>query len=192
MNTITNAINAAQKMIRTFCVINKIHLEENILEIPVKGLTEFFVGRDQSGFNLCLEEVLEDLDGSESMIIVDDLTEKPVILYDENKMNSLEFDDQAQIFVHEHLHYYEALDAYNEGLFGSDNPAAEEAEDEIISLLIFFYSDRTIEEGLQELASRINPHRLLDAYEDKEVARCMLKQLNTIGRCEVLKRLQVR
>ena len=192
-NTLTNAITAAKDMIKLFCEVNKIDLNKEILEMPVKGINEFFEGRDQSGNNLSLEEVIDDLDGSEAMVFVDDITQKPVVIYDDKKLNALAFDDQTQIFIHEHLHFYEAIDAFNsEGLCEYGDPAAEEAEDELISILIFFYPDIEIEEGLADFVNRINPKVLMDSYEDRAVARCMLKQLNTIGRCEVLKRLQVR
>ena len=195
MNTIINAITSAKEMIKDFCKTNQVRLNEEILATPVKGLSEFFEGRDQSGFNLTREEILEDLDGSEAMVIVDDLTEKSVILYDEEKMVSLAFDDQAQIFIHEYLHFYEALDIYeSEGLLEYSDPVDDEAEDELISLLIFFYSEMKIEDGLQNLVAHINPQKLLNAYEDKEIARCMLEKLynGCVGRNEVVKRLQIR
>lgn len=184
----------AQKRLLQFCIINNIALNQEILEIPVKGIDDFFKNRDQSGENLSKEEVLDDLADSESMIIIDDITLRPVILVDEAKMFKLDTEDQVQIIIHEYLHFYDVINSYFffETYDFSSDSVDDEAEDELISILISKYYDKTIEEGLYLLNRSINSKKLLEAYNDKEIPKSMLKKLHTIGETDILRRLQVR
>lgn len=192
MYTISNAITQAKQKIISFCLINQIELNPKILDTPVKGLNEFFENRDNSVKSYSIEEAIDELADSESMIITDDFTEMPVILFDEAKMNELDFDEQVQIFIHEYLHYYEAIQLYEkEGFVDFINPADEEAEDEIISILINLYHNKKIEDSLPNLAKRINAKKIIVSYNDVEIAISMLEKVHTIGLNEIAKKLQI-
>lgn len=161
---INNVINTAKELISNFCQVNHLSLNEDILEVPVYEIKDFFIGRDQSGENYSEEEARNDLGNSEAFFLqVDDLTGKPAILYDKGRLESLAFKEQVQTLIHEFLHYNGSMENYFD--YSLEKALESEAEIEALSFLITFYSNCEIEEGLENLSEKVDPEVLSDSYE---------------------------
>lgn len=175
-------IETAKRNVRQFCKVNKIALNEKILSVPVYSIEEFFEGRDQTGFNYCEAEARNDLGKSEAFYLqIDDLTGESVIIYDKERMEVLDFGEKVQIIVHEFLHYHEAKG----NILLSELEA--EAEAEVLSIVIAFYANNELEDGLELLLERADLKDILNSYDNKSLGKMMLRKINEITRTEVKK-----
>lgn len=181
-----NAIETAKARIRTFCRVNRIFLNEEILEVPVYGIKSFFEGREQSEDHITEADIVKAIGDSEAYYLeVDEMTGAPAIVYDERKMDELDFEDKVQIIIHEFLHYYEAVDtnlllAYLKTREEREQDDKEnEAETEAISFLINLYYLYRVEMGLTFLAT-MNLEKIKADYKDglgEIIARKIKKEL---------------
>ena len=156
-------IEQAQARIRKFAEVNNIRLNEERFKIPFQSVREY---AEEWGYTC--EEVLDELNGSEAMVVdFFPFSLELVIVYDESKFNNGDEEEEFQIIIHEYLHF-------NEG-------AEDEAEDEVLSMIIALESDKPFEEGLRNVREMLSLERLKEMYVDKpELAYSMSRKLDTL------------
>ena len=158
-----NIITQAQYRIRSFSKVNNIELNEEMFEVPLESAREY-----AQNMGYTLEDVLEDLGGREAMFVdFFPFALKRVIVYDESKFNTGDEDEEIQIIIHEYLHFNEASD--------------DEAEDEVLSIIIAFESDKPFDEGLKSARSKLSLEKLKAMYvQDPELPFNMDRKLDTL------------
>ena len=191
-----NVIETAKARIARFCEVNHIALNEELLNVPVYEIKEFFVGRDQSEGNFTEEEARYDLGDSEAYCLLDDLTSKPVILYDTKHMEAYgDFEDKVQVIIHEFMHYKEVIEGALEddseqdpapcgGLLPTEEQELE-AIAEALSYVITCYPEIDLNEGFDQLSLTIDIEALLTAYEDVDIGRKILRKIFTMTREDI-------
>lgn len=186
MTNINKAIESAQKRIREFCKINNIHLNEDILKLPVMEVEEYL---KEGGYedkandqHISREEIMHDLNGSEAYVLeVDEKSQQPVIIYLKDRIEQEDFDGQVVIFIHEFLHYVDLK------LCRLQDDELE-AEVEVLAMVIALYYDRDWEDGLDELSIRFQVDRATTKKE-KNFCEVMLRKMFKMSFDDIQERL---
>ena len=186
-----NVIETARTRIARFCEVNHIALNEELINIPVYEIKDFFVGRDQSGEYYTEDEARKELGDSEARCLpFDDLTGKPAILYDAERMEAHKsFEYKVQIIIHEFMHYKDTIEWSLE-----DNPDPMldlfdvlnydeldvESTAEALSHVIVRYPEMDLEEAFERLSASSELESLISSYDDVELGDKILHKIYTM------------
>lgn len=171
--------------LKEFAKVNKIALDERIINVPVYLFDEYWsIHRPVGNYDYTPDEMMEDLGDSEGMLIPDQSGRKLayVILMPE-RMEKYDRNYKVTIITHEKLHYLDFLMRYERKYDGRDESEIE-SEVEIMSLCIVRASEKPILEALK-LPELYNQ----SSYFNSGIFEEIKNTLSKIGRKEFEKRL---
>ena len=169
----------ATRRVRLFAMVNGFLANEEILNCPIISNEDFFVGRDTSGMNYSPEELANDMGESEAIIIIDDMTGTPVIIYDEKQFAEMSENEKILVIIHEILHYKEAEER-NLKIPSEEERVEDEAELEILSLIITLGYDKHFENARKHLKEERNLKAIAATYREREIGEAMLRKIHTV------------